>query len=229
MPTLPLESRDPVFHIRDLNAQWRSVLHLGTRQKIPKGHLWDETHKSTSFSFLEKGRVRLLSFSGAGKERIVLYIYPGCIFRELLFMHVSPQHPASLMALEPCEVINFPRKLLHDTAFAAEHPELMLNMIHSLAAKAGAFFSQITETAELAPMAQVCRYLYRLYESRLAGDTTTAGCSQSELALLLGLHRSTVCRIISELRTQGVLGAFTRHHLEILDPQTLSHLCAEDY
>ena len=38
----------------------------------------------------------------------MLYIEPGCLFREIVLLHVSPSHPASLVALEPCEVYNFP-------------------------------------------------------------------------------------------------------------------------
>lgn len=213
---------DPMFHIRELNAPWRQVAHLGTRQKVPKGYLWVDSPDNTTFSFLDRGEVRLLSLSEGGKERIVLYVHAGCLFREIVFMHDSPLHPASLTAQEPCEVINFPRALLDDPAFGREYPALMSNLVHSLGAKAGAFFSQITERVEVPPQTQVCRYLHWLAESRREG---AAGCSQSELALVLGLHRSTVCRIVSDLRDMGILGAFTRNTLEILDAEALARLC----
>ena len=99
----------PVFRIRDLNSPWRSVLHLGQRQMVGKSYQWEDDPETSTFSFLEKGRVRLLNLSETGKERIVLYIEPGCLFREIVLLHVSPSHPASLVALEPCEVYNFPR------------------------------------------------------------------------------------------------------------------------
>ena len=196
----------PVFRIRDLNSPWRSVLHLGQRQMVGKSYQWEDDPETSTFSFLEKGRVRLLNLSETGKERIVLYIEPGCLFREIVLLHVSPSHPASLVALEPCEVYNFPRTLLDDAEFVRRHPALMSNLVHSLGAKAGAFYSQITESVELDPQTQVCRY-------------------QSELALVLGLHRSTVCRIIRTLRDRGVLGHFTRCSLEILDREALAELC----
>ena len=64
---------------------------------------------------------------------------------------------------------------------------------------------------------------------RLAEERRTRvvnpGVSQSELALVLGLHRSTVCRIIRTLRDRGVLGHFTRCSLEILDREALAELC----
>ena len=96
----------PVFRIRDLNSPWRSVLHLGQRQMVGKSYQWEDDPETSTFSFLEKGRVRLLNLSETGKERIVLYIEPGCLFREIVLLHVSPSHPASLVALEPCVVYN---------------------------------------------------------------------------------------------------------------------------
>ena len=90
----------------------------------------------------------------------------------------------------------------------------MSNLVHSLGAKAGAFYSQITESVELDPQTQVCRYLHRLADER-----------RTRLALVLGLHRSTVCRIIRTLRDRGVLGHFTRCSLEILDREALAELC----
>ena len=83
----------------------------------------------------------------------------------------------------------------------------MSNLVHSLGAKAGAFYSQITESVELDPQTQVCRYLHRLADERRT-RVVNPGVSQSELALVLGLHRSTVCRIIRTLRDRGVLGRF---------------------
>jgi CRP-like cAMP-binding protein len=214
----------PVFRIRDLNSPWRSVLHLGQRQMVGKSYQWEDDPETSTFSFLEKGRVRLLNLSETGKERIVLYIEPGCLFREIVLLHVSPSHPASLVALESCEVYNFPRTLLDDAEFVRRHPALMSNLVHSLGAKAGAFYSQITESVELDPQTQVCRYLHRLADERRT-RVVNPGVSQSELALVLGLHRSTVCRIIRTLRDRGVLGHFTRCSLEILDREALAELC----
>ena len=77
---------------------------------------------------------------------------------------------------------------------------------------------------ELDPQTQVCRYLHRLADERRT-RVVNPGVSQSELALVLGLHRSTVCRIIRTLRDRGVLGHFTRCSLEILDREALAELC----
>ena len=59
----------PVFRIRDLNSPWRSVLHLGQRQMVGKSYQWEDDPETSTFSFLEKGRVRLLNLSGVPLPR----------------------------------------------------------------------------------------------------------------------------------------------------------------
>lgn len=107
--------------------------------------------------------------------------------------------------------------------FAVEHPELMMNLVQSLMLKAGAFFGQIEERAGLSPETLVCRYLARLQSE--GTKTLQPRFSQSDLALALGLHRSTVCRILHDLREKGILGEFTRTRLEILNRDELLRLC----
>ena len=48
-----------------------------------------------------------------------------------------------------------------------------------------------------------------------------------ELALLLGMHRTTLTRILCRLREMNVLGRFTRHQLLILDRARLEELAGK--
>lgn len=223
-----LQFNNNVISIREQNSAWREVLSLASRHSVPKGSRWlDNGRLASSFSFLDKGMLRLASLDRNGNERILLYIGQGCIFNELGILNRGPYSTAfssaTLTALEDCEVYRFPPGLLEDEAFAMAHPSLMLNLVHSLARKAGAFFSQLDENAGLAPETQVCRYLYRAMDE---GDhAARPRFSQTELALALGLHRSTVCRILRQLRYDGVLGVFTRNRLEIKDSDALWRLC----
>lgn len=45
--------------------------------------------------------------------------------------------------------------------------------------------------------------------------------SQTELGKVLGIPRSSFCRIIHSLRQEGIIGHFTRNRLEILDQDRL--------
>lgn len=214
-------AESPVFTIRELNSPWREVLNLATRQVCAKSHCWIDEGVGSTFSFLHRGRVRLVNVMESGQERILLDIEQGCIFREVPVFHVSLWYPGNFLALEKCEVYHFPRSLLEDEAFIRAHPVLMSNLVRSLGIKAGAFFSQISESSHLSPQEKVCRYLRRLADQNAGRARFAPGVSQSEMAETLGLHRSTVCRVISELRDEGVIGNFSRRNLEIFKPDAL--------
>lgn len=212
----------PVFTVRELNSPWREVLHLASRQVYPKSHHWiDDGQSADVFSFLHTGRVRLVNPVESGEERILLEVGQGCIFREVAAFHFSIRHPGNFVALEKCEVYNFPCGLLEDGSFIRAYPHLMSNLVRSLGVKAGAFFSQIVESSHLPPRAKVCRFLKRLADRNPDSLQFEPGVSQSEMAEALGLHRSTACRIIHELRDEGVIRSFSRRNLEILKPDAL--------
>lgn len=205
------------------NSAWRSVLPLGTRLCLEKGQHLTDSPDDTCFSFLNKGLIRLSSLGENGNERIFLHIGSGCIFNELGCMHMAPLSTASFLAMESCEIYQFPGSLLHDRQFTLDHPELMMNLVQSLMLKAAAFFGQIEERVGLSPETLVCRYLARLQSEET--EHLHPRFSQSDLALALGLHRSTVCRILHDLREQGILGEFTRTRLEILNREELLRIC----
>lgn len=215
-----------VISMLEQNSVWRSVLPMGERLLLDRGRRWTESPGNDRFAFLDKGLIRLSSLGENGSERIFLHIGAGCIFSELSCMHIAPLSTASFLAMENCEVYLFPKHLLEDRNFTLSHPELMMNLVQSLILKAGAFFGQIEESVGLSPEHLVCRYLFRLQED--ASLHLRLKFSQSDLALALGLHRSTVCRILHDLRERGILGEFTRTRLEILDKEALRALCRAD-
>ncbi|MBR3880667.1 MAG: Crp/Fnr family transcriptional regulator [Mailhella sp.] len=212
-----------VISIRELNSVWREVLHLGKHQFLAKGTRRTCLPQDDFFGFLDKGLLRLSSLNSEGSERIALYIEKGCIFNEQSCMQSAPMTTAFFLAMEDSEVWFFPRSLLRDRKFVLEYPQQMINLVQSLSQKTGAFFSQLDENFGLPLEASVCRYLYRAVEK----DTSIVRphFSQSDLALALGLHRSTVCRILKGLRERGILGDFTKTKLEILDKDALYSLC----
>lgn len=213
------------FSIRSLNVPWQEVLHLGQRQCISKGQQWDDADQKQEFSYLQQGHIQLITYSTADTDRILLNIYPDCIFREVLYLNPSAQHPVRLVAKSSCVVVNFPMSFLQNIDFITTYPHLISNLVQSLSIKAGAFSSQIFEE-ELSPRVMVCRHLFSLYQHGGGTAIVHPNISQSELALTLGLHRSTVSRVLKELRQVGILGRFTRCVLEVNNPAELQRLCA---
>lgn len=209
----------PCFSLKEKNSIWRNALHLGIRQKVSKGFLW--CFDSTTFSFLDKGTVRLEGASSSGKQRIAFYIESGCLFRETNSSSSNTaQGVGYFIAMEDCVVYQFPIALFEDLNFIRENPDLVANCLTTLKQKSSILFFSLVSNNENISDGVVGRYLLSLAEKHGA-DTFRPDISQSELASIMGLHRSTVCRVIKTLRKEGILGSFTRYQLEILDRKKL--------
>lgn len=48
--------------------------------------------------------------------------------------------------------------------------------------------------------------------------------SQSDVAAMMGLHQTTVARLIRRLREEGIIGRFTKWELQVLDRERLRRL-----
>lgn len=206
-----------------LNKEWEKVLHLGVKKKIPKGVIFN-SDQFESFGYIQKGQLRLSSVSDDGRQRIVFYLGEGCICMEIpILSYFEDKYTPEFVTTTDCVIYFFSKEFLTDENFIKNYPELIINFIHSMAVKSRAFFSQLSEEAVLDSTAQFCRFLCREYE-KIKQTTFQLGFSQIELALMLSLHRNTLCRIVRELRKDNVLGKCTKNCIEILDLEKLRKL-----
>lgn len=212
----------PVYQLNGINKVWDTLLAKGMKKNFPKGSHIDGY--KDMFGYLYRGKIRLSAITSQGRERIVLYMENGCICTEVnLFHNYHNMYSAEFMAMTPCTIYFFPKEMLSDVEFTRQYPELITNLVQSLSCKAGAFFSQLSEKTELNFTSQFCRFLYRQY---LEANNTIFkfGFSQVELALMFNLHRNTICRVLSVLRDEGIIGKCTKNCLEILDLERLEEL-----
>ncbi|MEG2173783.1 MAG: Crp/Fnr family transcriptional regulator [Desulfovibrionaceae bacterium] len=203
------------IQIMDLNKPWADVLHLGTRCCLPKYHS-EPGEKVRGFYFIAKGRVRLTFLAEAGKEKYVLYMGKNCIFNEIPALGYGLVC-TSFFCPEEVDAWRFDAALLSDTAFISQYPYLIANLLQSIAQKSGIFFSQLSKKTSSSSMNQLCHILLELY------DNPHLCLSQSEVAALLGLHLTTVARLIRVLRDEGIVGRFTKTSLEVLDRDRLRY------
>lgn len=212
-----------LFSIEGINTPWEEVLGLASRMTFPRGHEF-ETRQADSFFLLIRGSIRLSCLSESGQERVVMRIGPGTLFNEVSHMHDTLLQSYSLRTMEECEVARFSKSLLGDRNFFRNHPDLACNLIQSLGIKAGAFFAQLFDSGLLEVGTRVCRSLYQLWQENGEVSSFSPRLSQGDLAITLGVHRSSLCRVIRSLRRRGILGSFTKSRLEILDPGALAEL-----
>ncbi len=218
-----IKKNNNIFTLQNANAPWRNILPLGQLQEIPTGHVWHNSGEQTTFSLLESGTVRLYCHTFSSKERLILQIGPGCLFREVGLLYEGQRYSIRQEAVEPCVVYNFPATLLQDTAFISQHPDLITNAISSMGAKLGAALSIIAESLKPSPEVMVAQYLLNFAQTPLH-QRAQKGISQGELALSLGLHRSTVCKVLHDFREGGIIGKVSRNYIEIFNSKYLQEL-----
>ncbi len=218
-----ITKRNNVFTLHNANAPWRTILSLAHMQEVPKGYVWHNSGEQSTFSFLEQGTVRLYCHSYSSRERILLQMGAGCLFREVGLLYKGQRYSIRQEALTNCIVYNFSAKLLQSDEFIKEHPELVINIISTVGAKLGAVLSLLAESLKPSPEIMVGHYLLNFAQTP-SHQRTQQGISQGELALSLGLHRSTVCRVLRELRQEGVIGKVCRQQIEVFNVAYLQSL-----
>jgi CRP-like cAMP-binding protein len=214
-------SREALFSIEGVNREWAAVLDLGVCSSLPRGYELTSIDPS-DFYLLVSGSLKLSCLAEDGHERVVMIIGAGTLFGEIAHLHLSALHQHSLRTLEPCEVARFPMTLLEDENFYRSHPHLIRSLVHSLGIKAGAFFAQLFDSGLVEVDGRVCRWLYQQWKQHGCRRVCSPGLSQGDAAAMLGIHRSSLCRVIRELRQAGIVGKFSRRTLEINDPQALA-------
>lgn len=206
-----------------LNKEWEKFLHLGVKKNVPKGTVVD-SYNADTFGYLYKGQLSLSSVSWEGKTRVVFYLEDGCICLEnKLFHQYSDIYMPEFVATKDCVLYLFPKELLTSIEFAKENPELILSALRSEAIKAGSFYVQLSEKTAMDSISLIARILMRQY-LKVNKTTFKLGFSQTELSLMLNIHRNTLCRNIRELREAGIIGKCTKNCLEIIDLQRLEEL-----
>ncbi len=213
-----------------LNSPWERVLHLASRRRFRKGQTIDigagmnegEGGKP-SFYYVMSGRIRLSYVGRAGEERTILYAGPGSLMNVPSVVADDVENTV-VTCTEPAEVALFDAALLTDERFAAEHPDLMINLVQSLCVHLVIHSQRLAESALADSVSQVCRVVRELAQRHGGCDCFAPDMTQQELARLLGMHRTTLTRILCRLRDMHVLGKFTRHELRILDRTRLDEL-----
>lgn len=227
-----MEKKDPFalsenatcLSIKGQNTPWREVLHLGSRSVLPKGGIVPGGDNNR-FHFINRGCIRLERIGRNGKERIVLFFEKESFFNEMVSiiqpMSRREQCDVSFSVLEETEIYSFRSDLLADPAFITAYPHLISNLLRSIAYKCYLFLHLATEHTLIDPTGQVCRVLYKMYLEHQRENPIVPHMSQTELGKVLGIPRSSFCRIIHSLRQEGIIGHFTRNRLEILDQDRL--------
>ena len=191
-------SRSTEICLEGINAPWGEVLHLAVRSSYPKGH---KTLGSClqGFYYIASGRVRLSYLNEDGEEYGKLILGEGCLFNETPALAGTSWYTVFFCCLDAAEIWRFDASLLEDEAFLASHPHLAINLMRSIARKASIFFFHLARTHSTTSMCRLCDLLLQLSNPH----QPDLCMSQSDVAAMMGLHQTTVARLIAVCEKKG--------------------------
>lgn len=173
------------------------------------------------------GTVRLAYVGANGEERTILYAGAGTLMNVPTIIAGDIKNTV-VTCTERVEAAIFDAGLLTDRAFAAAHPDLLLNLIHSLCIHLVIHSQHLGDASLVGTMGHVCRVFQEMSQKYGGRPRFSPDMTQQELAALLGIHRTTLTRILCRLKALNIIEKYTKNDLHILDMEALDRLARGD-
>ena len=208
--------------LTDLNTPWRDVLSLASRQSFNKGQ---HVSMGAYLYFLDKGRIRLSHLSLQGIEKILWYLYPGCLFGETPFFDKMPS-AGSFYCSTNCIVYSFSHQTIEQ--LAKSRPDLMANLCRSMSRKMRVLSDQAASLFLDSLKVRTLRFLSQHIVVGSDPVLVDVGITKQELAALLGVHRISLYKILKDYEEAGILSAFHGSKVTILKPDAFYNTLVSD-
>ncbi len=157
--------------------------------------------------FLGRGTVSISVTSPEGEERILEIFKPGDTFGDL-FLGQDRRRVGTARALTHVEVRTMTEEAFRN--FARARPDLCLHFIRQLVDRQRRSLARIEALMHVASGPRLLATLLDLGErcAQLVDDryTLPGKLTQESLALMTGLHRSTVSNLVNDYRRKKILG-----------------------
>ncbi len=163
--------------------------------------------EGTGFYLIRSGRVKIFRTSFSGKEQI-LHVFGGDETFGEVAVFAGNRFPASAVALEPSELVFFPREAFRQ--FVAREPELALHMLALLSMRLRAFVKKVDELSLKEVPARLAGH-FLLLAAAVKGDAFDLDLSKTELAKYLGTIPETLSRTLKKMETQGLVSGNGAH------------------
>lgn len=195
---------------------WLSVLHLGKKIEVEKdATLLGNGNYVDGIYFIQSGIMRLISYDMHGNEAILLYVTENNVFGDSAYYNKMPVY-AIFSAVENSTIYYFSRKVLK-TNILVNHPEIQQNLLEYMAYKVGVLLHHQCEIFSDDIMGKVCRLIFDIAKYNNFSPIIETKISQQEMATALGLHRATLSKAISELKTKHILRWISKKEIAISD------------
>lgn len=175
--------------------------------------------------YLTKGCVKVSSITEEGNEKIFWYDTAPSLVGEVSLFDAQFSN-ASIIACEPCEGYLFSEQQFRQ--LLAQDTALHFEVTKGMAMKIRILISQVHEIAYGRPMKQISRliYFYAKENGTMTDDTMSINLNitQSEISALVAIHRTTVVKVLSELKSKQILSFNPKSHIIIYDMEKLKDI-----
>jgi len=151
---------------------------------------------------VQSGRVKVFQLSATGREQILHVFETGDNFAEVPVLD-GQCFPASAAALEPTEVLFFPRQFF--LRLLEQHPTLAINMLKSFARHLRRFSHLVDNLSLREVPGRLAAYLLQLSEQANDADQVDLDLTKRQLAARLGTIPETLSRVFYRLSREGVI------------------------
>ena len=158
--------------------------------------LYTEGNGATHLYAIRKGRVKLVKSDSHGRERVTGLLGPGDLFGfEALF---EQAYSSGAEAIAGCELCLASADQLHD--LMAEVPRVATDLAKYLHFQLSRARDRQVAVTATGASAKVAAYLLQSVD----GDGAD-GLTLKDLGGMLGLAPETICRVMADLRTRGIV------------------------
>ncbi len=169
--------------------------------------------------FITKGTVQLTCTTASGLEWILLFLQQGCIFNE--YGILNENSIMNYRCQSDVTVRGIPTSYIFSEEFSQNYPHLILVLLKVLTIKEAIYYSYVSDLAFASAKGRVCQALLSLLKDECEQQCIIPNISQAEIATMMGLHQTSLARVVKQLRQEGIIGSFTKKKLEIFSYEKL--------
>ncbi|NML63861.1 response regulator [Hymenobacter sp. RP-2-7] len=210
LPALPDEA-PPAGDLADLSLDRKAHL-IRKKQSI-----YLEGDESTRLYFVQRGRVKIVKTTAAGKELIVGLHGPGEFFGHLPLLQHTP-HTDSAIAVDESELLYIPQE---EFTALLRNPAVGRQLVHRLAGQVSEQAEQLLALAYNSIRRRVADTLVQLHEQAGgAGADATIQLTRDDMAALVGTAPESLSRTLNEFKHDGLI-ALTPNTIHVLEPEKM--------
>lgn len=195
---------------------------LGTMQRLKSGQpVFHEGDPARRVFMLTLGSLKIYTLLGDGRRQVTGFMFPG----DFLGISLEGEYAFTIEALQSAELWWFSRPAFD--SFIEAHPSVERELYRMAAHELAAAQRQMVLLGRKTAAERLASFFLELLKSQeqLNGGRTERQfdlpMSRLDIADYLGLTKETVSRMLSELRSRGLIRLEQQNRIEVLDREQL--------